>query len=435
MSLNFKKTLLFILIFCGFLFFLVNTNELNSNYKNIKSPSITEPSKNVSNLQNIPNKTEDEAVDLVNKFSKKENKPKNKEKIIIVKKGQTFLTILDSFNFENKKKFEIINAINAIYDLRELKVNQKIIFLINNKEKVKKIIIELNYNTNLEIDLISDIKIEKKELEKISEIESKEYLITNSLYADGINNNIPNQILIKLIQLFSFDLDFQRDIQKNTKISLSYEKVSVKNKSEYNYGDIEYAEIVIKKNALEYFKFLTDDGFIDYFNRQGKNVKKSILKTPLDGARISSSFGMRKHPISGFNKMHKGVDFAAPIGTPVYAGGNGVIEMIGINGGYGKYIRIRHNNEYKTAYAHLSSYRKGLSKGVRVNQGEVIGFVGSTGRSTGPHLHYEIIYQNNQINPLKLKLPSGKILKGEELKRFEKNYKIILANHLNNLFE
>ena len=200
-------------------------------------------------------------------------------------------------------------------------------------------------------------------------------------------------------------------------------------------GDIEYAKIIIKNNTLEYFKFLTDEGFIDYFNRQGKNVKKSILKTPIDGARISSSFGMRKHPISGFNKMHKGVDFAAPIGTPVYAGGNGVIEMVGVNGGYGKYIRIRHNNEYKTAYAHLNSYRKGISKGVRVNQGEVIGYVGSTGRSTGPHLHYEIIYQNKKVNPLKLKLPSGKILKGDELARFEKNYKMILANHLNNLFE
>ena len=260
-------------------------------------------------------------------------------------------------------------------------------------------------------------------------------MITNSLYADGINNNIPNQILIKLIQLFSFDLDFQRDIQKDTKVSLSYKIISVKNKSEYSFGDIEYANIKIKKNTLEYFKFLTDDGFMDYFNRQGKNVKKSILKTPLDGARISSSFGMRKHPISGFNKMHKGVDFAAPIGTPVYAGGNGIIEVVGVNGGYGKYIRIRHNNEYKTAYAHLSSYKKGISKGVRVNQGDVIGYVGSTGRSTGPHLHYEIIYQNEQINPLKLKLPSGKILKGNELARFEKNYKMILANHLNNLFE
>jgi murein DD-endopeptidase MepM/ murein hydrolase activator NlpD len=432
---NFKNTTLLILIFCGFLFFLINAINLNSNYKNIKIPKNTQSSKNELNLKDILNKSQIEADDLINNFSKNVNKPKYKEIIIIVKKGQTFLSILDNFNFKNKKKFEIINAINAIYDLKELKVNQKIIFLINNKEKVENIIIELNYNTHLEADLRSDIKIEKKELETISEIESKEYVITNSLYADGINSNIPNQILIKLIQLFSFDLDFQRDIQKDTKVSLSYEIISVKNKSEYSYGDIEYANIKIKKNTLEYFKFLTNDGFIDYFNRQGKNVKKSILKTPLDGARISSSFGMRKHPISGFNKMHKGVDFAAPIGTPVYAGGNGIIEMVGVNGGYGKYIRIRHNNEYKTAYAHLSSYKKGMSKGVRVNQGDVIGYVGSTGRSTGPHLHYEIIYQNKQINPLKLKLPSGKILTGDELVRFKNSYKIILANHLNYLFE
>ena len=235
--------------------------------------------------------------------------------------------------------------------------------------------------------------------------------------------------------MFSFDLDFQRDIKKNTVVSISYEKTYVENASDFSIGDIDYAKIEIGKNTLEYFKFLTNEGFIDYFNREGKNVKKSILKTPLDGAKISSNFGMRKHPISGFNKMHKGIDFAAPIGTPIYAGGNGIVEYVGTNGGYGKYIRIRHNNEYKTAYAHLNSYKKGISKGVRVNQGEVIGYVGNTGRSTGPHLHYEIIYQNKQINPLTLKLPSGKILKGEELKRFEKDYKMILANHLNNLYE
>ena len=429
MSLNFKNTTLCTLIVCGCLLFLKNAYELDLNYKNIKSLQIT------SDLKDININGQVETDILTNNSNKNEQKLKNKKTIIIVKKGQTFSSILDNFNFENKKKFEIINAINAIYDLKELKVNQKIIFLTNNKEDVEKIIIELNFNTNLEADLKSDIKIEKKELEIFSEIQSQEYIITNSLYSDGVNNNVPNQILIKLIQLFSFDLDFQRDIQKDTKVSLSYEKIFVKNKSEYTFGDIEYAEIIIKKNSLEYFKFLTDDGFIDYFNRQGKNVKKSILKTPLDGARISSSFGMRKHPISGFNKMHKGVDFAAPIGTPVYAGGNGVIEMVGVNGGYGKYIRIRHNNEYKTAYAHLSSYKKGISKGIRVTQGEVIGYVGSTGRSTGPHLHYEIIYQNKAINPLTLKLPSGKILKGDELARFEKNYKMILANHLNNLFE
>lgn len=435
MSLSFKKTTLLFLIFCGFLFFLINVIELNSNYKNIKTPNATKSPQNTLITKDISNKPQIETDDSTENSFKNVKKPKSKETIIIVKKDQTFSSILDNFNFDNKKKFAIINAINAIYDLRELKVNQKIIFLIDKNENVEKIIIELNFNTNLEADLRSDIKIVKKELETFSEINSQEYVISNSLYADGINNNIPNQILIKLIQLFSFDLDFQRDIQKDTKVSISYEKIFVKNKSDYALGDIEYAKIIIKNNTLEYFKFLTDDGFIDYFNRQGKNVKKSILKTPIDGARISSSFGMRKHPISGFNKMHKGVDFAAPIGTPVYAGGNGVIEMVGVNGGYGKYIRIRHNNEYKTAYAHLNSYRKGISKGVRVNQGEVIGYVGSTGRSTGPHLHYEIIYQNKKVNPLKLKLPSGKILTGDELARFEKNYKMILANHLNNLFE
>ena len=435
MSLNFKKTALLFLIFCGFLFFLINIIELNSKYKNIKTPNVEKSPKNTLITKDISNKPQIETDDSTENSFKNVKKPESKETIIIVKKDQTFSSILDNFNFNNKKKFAIINAINTIYDLRELKVNQKIIFLIDKNENVEKIIIELNFNTNLEVDLRSDIKIVKKELETFSEINSQEYVISNSLYTDGINNNIPNQILIKLIQLFSFDLDFQRDIQKDTKVSISYEKIFVKNKSDYALGDIEYAKIIIKNNTLEYFKFLTDEGFIDYFNRQGKNVKKSILKTPIDGARISSSFGMRKHPISGFNKMHKGVDFAAPIGTPVYAGGNGVIEMVGVNGGYGKYIRIRHNNEYKTAYAHLNSYRKGISKGVRVNQGEVIGYVGSTGRSTGPHLHYEIIYQNKKVNPLKLKLPSGKILKGDELARFEKNYKMILANHLNNLFE
>ena len=435
MSLNFKKTTIFILIFCGFLFFYLNAIELSSSYKNIKIPKKIQSSKIEPNLKNTPNKSQFEKEELINNSSKNIKKPNYEEIIITVKQDQTFSSILDKFNFNNKKRFEIINKINGFFDLRKLKVNQKIIFLTNKDDYVEKIIIELNFNTNLEADLRSDIKIEIKELETISEIESKEYVIINSLYADGIDNNIPNQILIKLIQLFSFDLDFQRDIQKNTKVSLSYEKISVKNKSEYSFGDIEYANIIIKKNNLEYFKFITDDGFIDYFNRKGKNVKKSILKTPLDGARLSSNFGMRKHPISGYNKMHKGVDFAAPIGTPVYAGGNGIIEMVGVNGGYGKYIRIRHNNEYKTAYAHLNAYKKGISKGVRVSQGEVIGYVGNTGRSTGPHLHYEIIYQNKQINPLKLKLPSGKILEGAELQRFEKNYKMILSNHLNNLFE
>ena len=435
MHFTLKNTTLLLIIIIGFLIFLSNAFKLNFSNKNIqftektKDNQIIKPKKENSKIP-----TKDPNI-LLNKFFDKENSSKFKETIIKVKQGQTFSEILDNFNFENKEKFEIINSISEVFNLRGLNVNQKIIFLTNENEIIEKIIIELDFNTNLIVNLDSQINVEKRNLETFSSIESQEYSITNSLYADGINNNLPNQILIKLIKLFSFDLDFQRDIRKDTQVSVSYEKNYVENKPDYSFGDIEYAKITIKNNTLEYFKFLTDDGFIDYFNREGKNVKKSILKTPLDGARLSSNFGMRKHPISGYNKMHKGIDFAAPKGTPVYAGGNGVVEIAGVNGAYGKYIRIRHNNEYKTAYAHLNVFKKGITKGVRVNQGDVIGYVGSTGSSTGPHLHYEIIYQNKQINPLTLKLPSGKILKGKELERFKNNYKIILANHLHNLFE
>ena len=445
MTLKLKNTVLISIIISGFLIFIINLNNLNfsnnSNYLNTNKLNSSKNEKNQKseneiNYLSIENpKSENEINYLSIENPITEKKINYTEKTVIVEKGQIFSIILDSFNFGNIKKFEIINSVNKIFDLRELKVNQKIIFLENENKIVKKIIFEQDFKTDLIINLDSEITITKKSLEIYNEIESKEYTILNSLYADGKKNNVPNQILIKLIQLFSFDLDFQRDIKKNTIVSISYEKSFVDKKSEYYFGDIQYAQIKIKNNTLEYFKFITDDGFTDYFNREGKNVKKSILKTPLDGARLSSSFGMRKHPISGFNKMHKGIDFAAPEGTPVYAGGNGVIERIGVNGGYGKYILIRHNNEYKTAYAHLSGFKKNIAKGTRVNQGEIIGYVGSTGLSTGPHLHYEIIYQNKQINPLTLKLPSGKILQGNELKRFEKNYKRILADHLNNLFE
>ena len=433
MKLNFKYLILFIIFLLGTLFFLTSANKLSLENKKNTIPIKLNENQTVETEKRNLEKNKIEAF-TSNKTSNHHEK-QLKKILLKVEKGQTFSQILDSFNIANNRKFEIINAINSIFNLRGLKINQKIFFFINDNEIVKQIIIELDFKKNLVVDLRSKINIEIIELKTYTDIESKEFNIKNSLYSDGIDNKIPNVILIKLIQLFSFDLDFQRDIRENTQVSISYQKISIDNKINYELGDIEYAKISIKNNNLEYFKFLTDDGFIDYFNREGKNVKKSILKTPLDGAKLSSNFGMRKHPISGFNKMHKGIDFAAPKGTPIYAGGNGVVEVAGVNGGYGKYIRIRHNNEYKTAYAHLNSFKKGIRKGVRVNQGEIIGYVGSTGKSTGPHLHYEIIYQNKQINPLTLKLPSGKILKGDELNKFKKNYKMILANHLNNLFE
>ena len=435
MILNFKTILFFSLIIFGYYFFIQEYENLN-----IKDIKITKNKKNVE--INTKDKNENENIELkIFNNNKKNIKEASKEAVfykiteIEVQQGQTFSSILNNYNFLDRKIFEINTELSKFFDLRKLKVNQKIIFYEDINNEVKKIEIVVDLDTILEISLNKEVKIKKTKLRKISFEESKEFVILNSLYSDGIKNNISPDILIKLIKLFSFDLDFQRDIKVNTLVSVSYGVSEIVKNNKIEYNDINYALISINGKKLEYFKFLTDDGYTDYFNRDGKNVKKSILKTPLDGARISSNFGMRKHPISGYNKMHKGVDFAAPTGTPIYAGGNGIVEFIGNNGGYGKYIRIRHNNEYKTAYAHLSRYEKGISKGVRVNQGETIGYVGSTGNSTGPHLHYEILYQNKHINPLKLKLPSGKILTGKELQRFKNEYKKIYANHLNLLYE
>ena len=435
MILNFKTILFFSLIIFGYYFFIQEYENLN-----IKDIKITKNKINVEINTKEENKNENIELKIFNN-NKKNIKEASKEAVfykiteIEVKQGQTFSSILNNYNFLDRKIFEINTELSKFFDLRKLKVNQKIIFYEDINNEVKKIEIVVDLDTILEISLNKEVKIKKTKLRKISFEESKEFVILNSLYSDGIKNNLSPDILIKLIKLFSFDLDFQRDIKVNTLVSVSYGVSEIVKNNKIEYNDINYALISINGKKLEYFKFLTDDGYTDYFNRDGKNVKKSILKTPLDGARISSNFGMRKHPISGYNKMHKGVDFAAPTGTPIYAGGNGIVEFIGNNGGYGKYIRIRHNNEYKTAYAHLSRYEKGISKGVRVNQGETIGYVGSTGNSTGPHLHYEILYQNKHINPLKLKLPSGKILTGKELQRFKNEYKKIYANHLNLLYE
>ena len=431
MIINPKFLLYLILIFFGaYIFYFEYQNIINLNVRNINITKFEINTKNNLNFKST------EKIEVEKEKIKEERPilPLNKKEIK-VSKGETLSSILKNFNLSEKKIYEIVNKISNFYDLKKLRINQKINFYLDANGVVKKIEIEKEIDRTLVINITNEVFIEEIELEKQNYTMSQEFIILESLYSDGIKNNVPQSILIELIRLFSFDLDFQRDIKSNTTVSISYDVIEIKENNNLKYDDINYALISIEGKKIEYFKFITDEGFVDYFNREGKNVKKSILKTPLDGARLSSNFGMRKHPISGYNKMHKGVDFAAPKGTPIYAGGNGVIEFVGNNGGYGKYIRIRHNNEYKTAYAHLSQYKKGISVGKRVNQGDVIGFVGSTGNSTGPHLHYEIIYRNKHINPMKLKLPSGKVLEGNELKRFNKEFKIIYANHLNLLYE
>ncbi len=433
MTLNIRILIFSILVIIGFYFFYSEYKKLNDLVLKDKQDIQLIDKKKVD-IEKSEIKKVKKNKKIINSINDIDESYKKIE--VIVSKGDTFLSILKKFNIAEKKSFKIISEVEKLFNLRKLKIEEKIYFYLDTNNLVNKIEFDKNLNEKLIIIINNNnIVIENKILEKTSHQISKEFNIKESLYGDGLKNELPQDILIKLIRLFSFDLDFQRDIKKNTLVSISYEFNQIKENDKLEFKDIVYALINIDGKKLEYFKFLTNDGFVDYFNKDGKNVKKSILKTPLDGARLSSNFGMRKHPILGYNKMHKGVDFAAPTGTPIYAGGNGIIEFIGNNGGYGKYIRIRHNNEYKTAYGHMSNFKKGISKGMRVNQGDIIGYVGSTGRSTGPHLHYEIIFQNKQINPLKLKLPSGKILKGEELLRFINEANKIYANHLNLLYE
>jgi len=357
------------------------------------------------------------------------------EIIIKVKKKDTFSKIISPYFQNNKIKNKIINEINKEYNLRNLKIDQEIYLYQNNKKIVEKIIIPIDFSTNIIVKISNKIvSLSKQNVKIFKELMSNKYLIKSSLYEDGIKANIPAAVLSEIIMLFSFDVDFQRDIQKNNQLEISYE-VLINSRGNVSNGDIKFIKLSLQQKVFEYFMFLTDDGYIDYFDLEGKNIKKALMKTPIDGARLSSSYGMRKHPISGYNKLHKGVDFAAPKGTPIYAGGNGIIEFLGNNSGYGKFIRIRHNSAYKTLYAHLNNFKQGLHKGFRVNQGEIIGYVGSTGKSTGSHLHYEIIYQGKQINPMKVKLPPRKKIEAKELKRFIKESKEIYSNFLFSLYE
>ena len=246
-----------------------------------------------------------------------------------------------------------------------------------------------------------------------------EGVIESSLYVAGRKAGIPNRVLAELIRAYSWDVDFQRDIRSGDGFEVMYERVFDALGKQVFSGPIAFAALTLSGKRHAIYLHTTADGTRDYFDAKGRSARKALMRTPIDGARLSSGFGRRRHPVLGYNKLHRGVDFAAPRGTPIYAAGNGIIVRAGRNGAYGKYVRIRHNARYATAYAHMSGFARGLAKGKRVTQGQIIGFVGTTGRSTGPHLHYEILAGGVRTNPMKLRMPSGRKLKGAELARFQ----------------
>ena len=240
--------------------------------------------------------------------------------------------------------------------------------------------------------------------------------IESSLYQAALDGGVPPNVLADMIRAYSFDVDFQREIRTGDSFELVYEEFVDEDGNTVRYGPPLFASLKVSGVTLPIYQFTPSSGFIDYFNDKGESVRKALLRTPIDGAQVTSNFGMRT--LGGFTRMHKGTDFGAATGTPIVAAGDGVVDQLGWFGGYGNYVRIRHNDTYKTAYAHMSAYASGLAEGDRVRQGEVIGYVGSTGNSTGPHLHYEVMVHDEQINPLDVRLPSGETLTGEELERF-----------------
>ena len=338
-----------------------------------------------------------------------------------LEEGDTFISTLKKTNLNDKQIDQLILAAEDSMKTNQLRIGTRIEIiseLIKEKRIVKEVLIYPDNEEKISVLRIDDKFIVRKDVKTLySELVFHEVEIDKSIYSSLKNINVPDNIIMSFVQLFSFDIDFQRDIRSKNLIRILFEQFKDKDDDLIKTGSIFFAEIVLAKDAYELYKF-EDNNDIEYFNGDGKSATKALMKTPINGARLSSAYGMRKHPILGYNKKHMGVDFAAPTGTPIMAAGTGHIEYVGTNGGAGKYIRIKHLNGYKTSYSHLSSYASGMQKNVRVKQGQTIGYVGSTGLSTGPHLHYEVIFNGEKINPMKMKLPSGKKLKGTSLNNF-----------------
>ena len=323
---------------------------------------------------------------------------KDKE-IVEIKKQLSNKINLNKLNTEHKIKFTLDQSNNLIKDFT---------FQISNKEKIY---LKRDTNNNQFNQKILVTKLKK-------DIIYKENLILQSLYKSASDQKIPANVIIEFARIYGFQVDFQRDIRKRDSFQILFEIFKDDNGKVIETGEILFANLKLSgsNNSLYFFN---EEGSRGHYDKNGKSVKKALMKTPINGARLSSPFGMRKHPIDGFNKMHKGTDFAAPMGTPIMASGDGVIKKAGWCGGGGNCIVIKHNSTYQTVYAHMSKFAGGIRNGVRVKQAQIIGYVGSTGKSTGPHLHYEVIVNGKKINSQKLKLPSGKILKGDQRKKFE----------------
>ena len=340
-----------------------------------------------------------------------------------ISKGETFDKILNKYSVPNNEIIKIKKNLSSSYNLNNLKTNLDIKFIIDqsSNKKVTSFIFPVSRTEKIQLtrNLNADLFEKKTIITNLNKrIIFKEGKIIKSLYKTAVDLNVQPNIIIEFARIYGFQIDFQRDIRKNDNFQIMYEVFEDDNGKVFETGNIIFADLKLSgaNNALYYFDKKGSEG---HYDENGKSVEKALMKTPINGARLSSAFGMRKHPIDGYNKMHKGTDFAAPMGTPILASGSGVITRARWCGGGGNCVKIKHNSTYETVYAHMKNFGRGIKEGMRIKQGQIIGYVGSTGKSTGPHLHYEVIKNGKKINSQKLKLPSGKILKNNKRKLFE----------------
>jgi murein DD-endopeptidase MepM/ murein hydrolase activator NlpD len=350
-------------------------------------------------------------------------------KVVAVEKGDTLIDILLASGVDRTEAAGAIEALDGLFRPKDLQPGHEITLSFNKLDAdpaadASLQLASLSLQPSIERDVVvnrgdnGDFIASAIERPLELQVALAAGTIDSSLFEAGQDAAVPIDMMTQLIKAFSYDVDFEREIQPGDRFELVYERYEDEHGRLARTGDLLYAALVQNGIAKEIYRFEGADGHADIYNARGESVRKDLLRTPLDTVRITSKFGMRKHPILGYSKMHKGVDFAASTGTPIFAAGDGVIVRIGKQRGYGNYVQIKHNSKYATAYAHMSRFGKGMKKGRKVQQGDVIGYVGSTGMATGPHLHYEVLVDGAQINPTSVKL-AGRKLQGNDLRHFE----------------
>lgn len=351
--------------------------------------------------------------------------------IVKVKNNDTLNGILSRHKVSAQERYSLSTTLSRFYDLRRLRpgVSMEILFAekpeSTTKQSVQRFRILVDSDSLVELNRLDDgtFEGELKDLQHTPRIRTVSASIDSSFFLSAREMGIPRKISAEFHSMLGARVDFQREIRKGNTYRMVYEENDDTPFGGIHAGRMLYASLTMNDRSVGYYRYTTDDGFSGYFDENGHSVDTQLLKTPLSSGRLSSLYGKRTHPVYGYQKMHRGIDFAARKGTPILAAGDGVIERVGWYGNYGKMIKIRHGSIFVTAYAHMSGYAKGMKPGVRVRQGDVIGYVGSTGLTTGPNLHYEVLRHGKRINPMTLKLPPARTLKDEELVRFKEYLK------------